>query len=390
MSEVGKEWNKLVGESPQAGKLTLHIDRKKRYKQSGQARSILMESSRNYENIKFISVPEDGELLMDLLAKRAGSWKNVSLKTCGSFPQSMWPYVLQIVEPSVEKLSISDLNFAAGAPSAATNWLFPRLQYLNCRSDYHNVLKYFRRVKSLVLFKFSKPFDYLPEATFDAQILLRNNPDLKTLTLISDGFLLENFSEFKFKLQTLEFLAITALDLPVHFCPFLKTQKQTLEKLDINAKLNQTLLELVFGMPKLTSLTIGDIGVIQELQMNSNISYFKAANIYNFEGYKLDSFKILIRTLKGLKRLFLERIDNEMLSFLVDNFPDLESIETNYFNVSWLPAGNIFPKIKSFKAFFLHHDLEEPTSDHIFAKLVRKEIQSCEKYLRHLIEQMND
>lgn len=76
-------------------------------KLTGEAKMILKNSGRQYQNIEFEETFKQGsEFFLSFLAKRAGSWKSVILKTLAWRDRDFLPELLAIIETSVEDLSI--------------------------------------------------------------------------------------------------------------------------------------------------------------------------------------------------------------------------------------------------------------------------------------------
>lgn len=378
MSTVNRQWSKFVGKRPQVGKLKLAIDHDDLYPES---KEILMKSERKYQNINIYddNGEDNGEFTLSVLAKGAGSWKYLST-FCGG-PQD-WLKILQIVEPSIEHLDITDAN----NPKVPTSLdlKFPHLKILEIfENEGQEMLKHFGRVTSLVKFSWCC-FEPTEEDTLDVTTLLRNNKDLKEVhvAFVEDLSFLDRLSGIKFKLQKL------TIDVPHEpsFRPesllplsLLKTQAETLEALETDFQVNQALLEVILGMPRLKLLKVYEVvGEIQELPVNSMITSLEvkggitAGDEVGPRGRA--AYRKVIRAMRSLKHIESKEIDNELFIFLTHDVPDLESIKIHFFNVSAIPERIIFPNIKKFIAWKFNEDLQVPTGDDNFAQLLRRQM----------------
>lgn len=381
ISTVTKKWNKLVGERKQAGKLKLVIAEDKRPNLTSEHKEVLKNSCRKYQHIEICIFQDDLEFLFDLLAKGAGLWKSVNISTYARLLRNAWPEILDIIEPTVEELTIADwYRSSSETSSVAAGLTFPCLKFLEVDVSNLNVFKYFVRVSSLSTFRCELPAREIPEATSGMRDLLCNNRNLKELcAIVPDGACLEHLNrEIKFKLRKLSVEYPEGVNSAHIFHVFLRAHVETLETLNIYVQLSQPLLQLILRMPRLKSLTIGSslpeilAEDIPEFRDNTTIEFLELKN--KIKVRERNAHQKLIRTMSSLKHLKYNTIDNELLSFLVKHAPALESLRTNYFSVSSLPAANVFPKLEVFEAVFIDN-LKELTVDHKFAQMVKSQMQ---------------
>lgn len=335
-----------------------------------RTKEILKKSRRVYQNIDILMSPKVSKFSLSFLAKRAGSWKSVNLKTCMAIPKNMWPKALQAIEPSVENLAITDRNHPDQPWDVASSWTFPNLKALECKTYAHNVFKYFGFCTSLVRF-----VCYQPAEMSDVNTILRNNLNLKDMQIVEHGGFFERASEFRFKLQNLLIESEHRLSADHHFVSFLLTQAQHLESLTIYSHLDQELLEIILGMPHLTSLkTCCSISEeIQELPVNNKII---CVDLFNPEScVKRNDFRTVIRAMPNIKNLKCHTIEDELLLFLSQEVPALESLYVFKFDVTHIPEGNIFLNIKNFTAIVAGSRLQEPTGNNKFAELVKRQMR---------------
>lgn len=106
MSLVSKDWNQFVSQRPQIGKLKLVIDQKE--KLTVKEKKILQKSKRQYQNIKITVFPKEFDFWLAFFTERAGWWKTVDLEACEPMGKDLWPKILQVIEPSVDDLSLTD------------------------------------------------------------------------------------------------------------------------------------------------------------------------------------------------------------------------------------------------------------------------------------------
>lgn len=164
---------------------------------------------------------------------------------------------------------------------------------------------------------------------------------------------------------------------------FLQTHALTLKTLKLNEKYNQECLQLILGMPKLSSLSIDFNGIHEAIStwrgqfpVNKTITALKVTQGIS-DGIQ-NSFEILIRALTCLKDFKCGVMTDELLLALSRAAPNLESLECKRFDVSSLPEDDLFPNMKEFKGGWISEDFvmnwQEPTGDNNFATLVGREM----------------
>lgn len=372
MSTVKQKWNEFVGERPQVRNFKLKIDETSQ-KLTDEAKEILLNSKRKYQAIE-IKLSEDNlKFFVSLLAMGSGLWKVVYIQTCGPISQDMWPEILKIVEPSVTTLKVIDDCCPAIPSKSESIFTFPLLKYLVCVAGFNNnVSKYFYRVTSLVNFCFCLP--PVTAATLDVLTILCNNKNLRELRATTHhGAFYQYLLEIKLKLQKLVVIRPDNVESMRHLASFLKTQAETLESLEIPMELDQTFLEIILGMPKLKSLKFFSIsGEIHDLPVNLTITSFEAQDGITKEHI---AYQTLLKAMRNLKHLKCSEINDEMFLFLALDISHLKSIDVNFFNVGHVYDRKFFPNIEDFRARKFRRNLQEPTGQHSFANMVRREMR---------------
>lgn len=210
--------------------------------------------------------------------------------------------------------------------------------------------------------------------------ILQNNFDLQELDIkASDDFFAQS-SELKFKLRKLWIKSESPGDTN-YLRPFLETQAQTLESLEMYVLHTRACLDLILGgMPRLTSFVAEYFDIAgthsnwyQQLPVNTTITSLEV--IGRLDKVMPIPYQTLIRAMSGLKNFKSDKIDDEMLLALAQICIDLESIETEWFKFSRLPEGDIFRKIKKFKAGYIMQGLQEPIGENNFAKLIKERLK---------------
>lgn len=371
MSLVNREWSKLAGET-----LSLEFPLKMSFK----TRDIFMNSERRYRNINADVSLKNLDFFLGFLACRAGLWKSVHIEFCDEMSHDVRTKVLKIVEPSVEKLSVTDWYHAGNcdlfddqpenSSSVALCWTFPRLKVLECNDCCYNIFRHFDCVTSLISFQFGKPMREAHKATSDIKSLLVNNRNLKEIIVDMQSDTFEYSSNFKFKLQKISIRDDNGKNSARNFFSFLKTQAQTLESLALHDSFDRALLDLVLSMSRLKSLEFHHPmdETIDEVSVNTTITSVEFE--YGFTDRQRIAHQNLFKSLPNLKRFKCHTIGHEIFLFLAQNVPGLESMECYHFNVPVDLDQNIFPKIKEFKTEWFSS--KEPTGDTNFAKQIRK------------------
>lgn len=373
-SAVNKEWYNLVAEGPQIKKLKLIFNQVFEDELTDEAMNILKKSKRKYENIKLERVSlYRPEFYLEFLAERAGSWKSVTIKKC--FHCDLWSELFQIIEPSVEELTLIIPKFGTDRPVRVTSRLmFPRLKSLVCVVSKYNIYKHFLGCQNLVKFHWEsdKCRSHMHDEIFT---IMSNNYDLKDSHAKAS---MANESSFKFKLQKIRIDGFATLD-NLHL--LLKTHAQTLESLEMcsKLKLNQELLELILNMPRLSSFSVDFWSNIEKSISSWNGAFPVNTTIDSIELFAVsfadqNAFETFIRAFPSLKHFKTDGLSNATLSRLAEHVPNLETIETFEFSVTRYPEGNIFPSIKKFKAKYFEERIT-PTGENKFAALVIKEMR---------------
>lgn len=289
---------------------------------------------------------------------------------CEKEDKAVWYEILEMIEPSVEKLSIV-LDGCKKVP-VDPRWEFPELTSLNCLGSQ---LMYFVRCTTLVKLKWSES---RPGRDPRLLTILSNNSNLKEISAPAHDFASHQY-EFKLKKYTIKSDPKITLN-KRKLCLFLENQSESLESLEIKAKLNQPCLELILSsMPRLKSLSI-DFFWVQITILNWRLGFPVNTSVESLELNYLRrdpnqmSFDTLIRGLTNLKHLKCSKITDSDIIFLSREVPALESLETKNFNVTNLPTGNIFPNMRIFRADCFNEDMEVPLSEDNFATLISKEM----------------
>lgn len=211
-------------------------------------------------------------------------------------------------------------------------------------------------------------------------MLLRNNHNLKELAISSAyglglGSSFDHPHEFKFKLEKLTIDCSPAQDQEAFF-PFLETQSQSLESLEIIASFTEPCVGLILSMSKLTSFTtdyerfIDAIwNLAQPLPVNTTITSLEFKNEIIYD--RPDLFEALIRSLTSLKRFKCFEISPVQFDFLTREVPALESFEAHLFSFSRFPEGDVFPNLKEFKVGHWTGRTQEPTGNSNLAVMAR-------------------
>lgn len=386
MSAVNKKWNELVDKSPQVEKLKLVI---KENELTSTTRDILMNSKRKYQHIEVKVSQKNCEYFLSILAHRAGSWKSVIICSCGPTTQDMWPRLLEIVEPSIEKLGITD-NFYGDEepPNVASVWTFPRLKILYCGS-HRNFYKYFGRVTTLEDFPF---LQVIQEAKPAIRDLLRNNKNLEKMFLFADVEMLNELSlGIGCKLKELTIMTNFEVLSYTNSGSFLETQAQTLESLEICNPVDHGFLSLVLRMPKLTKFAFGKLISedmwSQEFPVNNTVTTLTVSSAMSVR--ERIAFRSLVRALQKLKHLRCGTIQYQMLAFLAQNVPALESLKCKNFDAYRLPEGNVFPNMKSFTITHKYRgNLRIVCGDNNFTKLVTQEMERIDTCASNLHKEL--
>lgn len=351
-------------------------------------RDILMQSKRKYQNIVLRNVSfVDSEFYLEFLAARAGSWKSVQIDGCKLKNIDTMSEILKITESAVEELLIDNcycpcvqidgLYFVDHPTLNVTPELsFPRLKFLRC--DFltgSNMFRHFVHCTGLTKFHFGNL-----DSRFTPNVLtiLSNNHELKDLQTDSD--VIAAGHSFGFKLQKLRVDSSNATVAHESLLPFLEAHAQTLDSLELHVHPNKACLDLILGgMPKLTSFSMNffdvneaELNEGQPLPLNTTITTFKMGDIS--DGNR-KYYETLIGAMRGFKQFKASVIDDELLLFLAQSVPALETMETVISFVTRLPEEEIFPNIQKFQAKSFNGGMPEPTFKYKFALLMAAEMR---------------
>lgn len=321
MTTVSRDWNNFIGERRQARKLRVCIDCNQR-KLTPEWKNVLMNSKRSYENIKIeISWLNKKSLQfsLDFLREKSRPWKDVIISLPGFIlSQRIFLKMLQIIERSLQKLQIR--NLLAQIPEEESNevrrMMFPYLNSLSCLECGNSVFNYFVHVTSLIEFKFAIQRTEQQEVTSLHKILIKNQ-NLKNLEACPrDSSFFDNLTQVKFKLQKLRIFLLDYLEYSPAILQFLRNQEQTLEWINIQTLFDQQLVELLLGMPRLTSLGLGtfvSLG-IENLPVNTRITSLELDQEKEHDEGEQIAFKRLIQALPKLKQIKCLEIEEENLA----------------------------------------------------------------------------
>lgn len=369
-------------------KLKLVFDLAKGKGLNEEAKCILKNSKRKYENIEFRCIGVDSiEFYLEFLAERAGSWKSATISCCTMKDEDSWTKIFSMIESSVEELLIEATHRYAGQPKKVSTQLkFPRLKSLVCRDFNYNAYANFLNCQNLVKFHWELDYYYEGAQYQDVLAILRNNHGLKYAHANTNG--MSETNSFRFKLRKLRVSGDYQRGVPANLFSFLKPQAETLESLDVHVKLNRKSLELILTrMPRLKSLksNIDDIQnafstedyrhqfsfEYRELPANFSITSLTLKH----RGFNENTYKTLTRALRSLQHFKTDLMDCEQLLLLARNVPELKSIKSVCFRATDFPQGNIFPQLQKFKVKLFTGWVEEPTGENNFAAIVAKEMR---------------
>lgn len=392
-SHVNKQWYEITAESHQFEKLTLHFDNRSEEFMTEENIGILRSSKRKYQNVWILlSLFWDIPSFPEFLEEKAGSWKKLSLSGGHSNRSAEWERrednfeyrelylkLIEIIEPSIEELSIGTLEYKELPDEVRSHWTFPHLKSLHFFRLPYNFYKFFGRCTTLEKLRWSPSGLEVANVTPDVKALLRNSRNLKSMIITWGGTdFLKQSSEFTFKLNHFEFEQHGGPELAEDLHAFLETQAESLETLTIKSRFNCDCFNVILsGMPRLHSLSTkfcmiepAISSLQQPLPVNTTITslelgYGSARNETTIETF--------LSALPNLKHLRLPEVDDHTLLVASRLVPNLESLQTPWYHVSNYPEGDIFPNIKSISAGY--GDSPEPTGTGSFKALVTSQMR---------------
>lgn len=385
-SAVNKEWNKFCDESPKVETFKLLFSAENLYGLTDEVVELIKNSKRRYRNIEFRNISsrhvdpfnrDPTACLLKILEDRAGSWKSVNVNFCDRFNEGTWRDILRIIEPSVEKLTIYQINILAQPKRVNPNWTFPSLKFLEFSMLHiHSILKYLSRCTTLVKLQWANriKLDLFVERSL--LTLLHNNRNLKEIRTNRIDILADHSFEFRLRKLHLEDKSNGLQKL----YSLLEAHAETLESLRNDVMIDTNCSNLILSMRRLKSLmTNFKTKAAFEMKFSLNTTL----NSLDISSFDLSQFETLFKSFPNLKHLKCHDLNEKVLLLLMRWAPALESLEVEHCELVNIPVGEIFPKMKKLEVQYFCRTSKMPTGESNFETMLRRQMKNSTRFLNY-------
>jgi hypothetical protein len=193
--------------------------------------------------------------------------------------------------------------------------------------------------------------------------ILKNNSHLKHLEMTSQqvNSLFDEDMSYNFKLDT--FIASSYCNLPpiADYKHILLNQFENLKNLSVDRVSCPELLKLIFKMPKLKCLNIGNIDTTSLIFTHKHLSINKSIEELSYQDHEndLNFMSCLVDAAPNLKKVEMFSLTQNMMECMSSSLKELEALKLRTLDVTDLSSKDLFAKLKKFKIDILSADLHD-------------------------------
>lgn len=348
----------------------------------------LVSSGRKYENLELAELPTLVEAATKIMSAPGRNWKSVIIKCLDFETLGDVTDFLSIFESTVEQLSMNQVYVKSLFQRQQPHLFFPKLKRLETKCCqallYREAFSY---CTSLTEFSVKSGGEFYLDAIKN---ILRSNVGLTVLGIHFNIFNLmfaENiagilrFSLKEFQANDLYRVAGCYAARKKNFHDFLLAQQDSIEVFSIGDWMGIEVMQTIFGMPCLKSLTMKCIHHAEryidwdDMQLHQNKMIIKL----DFKDI-LNNEKILETVLDAtpnLKSLSIYSMDQKAMKLIGPRCPNLVSLSVEHLQATDFSDQNLFPNLQKFtykKSWGrLQYSSSQPLTP--FKKLVYKILQ---------------
>lgn len=351
-SRVSKTWNSIIGASATAmQKIKLNLFwLRGPHCFDDDVLNILIESRRKYQNVimKFQSLHTD--CFRKILVSNHGQWKHVSLERLVFETSDEFIGMIKVFEKSVEELNLDNIFIKQIDDSIPFNLpLLRKLRLTEVEAFKGSVNNLFAKCKNLNEFWITSS-DSSEETLTSVKSILESNKKIKHLEITSDiiNKIMESDPTFEFKVNTV------AASNYNHFRPqwnhtkFIKNQFQNIRKISFDEITCIDTIKLLYKMPNLRTLNLGDIDTLSMALDNQHLNVNKAIVELRYRDLEknFQLMKCFIDASPNLQNVEMFSLTQEMMEHLSAGAKHLKVLKLRTINTTDMTARDLFPNLR--------------------------------------------
>ncbi|KAL7051150.1 hypothetical protein ACKWTF_004355 [Chironomus riparius] len=364
-SKVSKTWYSIIGASSKTmQKLKLRLFwLRGQHRLTCEMSDILVESNRRYQNvvIKFQSHHiDDFKLIME---PECRNWKKVQIERLVFKSAGDVVKILKSCQNTVVELELDNLYVKNAIGLETLN--FPKLKSLRKayiefeNASVNDIFTNCKKLEELTIIS----GNIKERAIKSIKTILKNNSNLKHLEMTSQQInsIFDEDMSVDFKLDT--FIATSYCHLPpiVDYKHIILNQFQNLKNLSVDSVSCPNTLKLIFKIPKLKCLNIGNIDTTSMLFTHKLLSINKSIEELGYQDHENDFYfmQCLVDAVPNLKKAEFFSLTQNMMEYMSSSLKELEALKLRSLDVTNLSSKDLFPKLKKVKIDILSANLHE-------------------------------
>ncbi|KAG5677080.1 hypothetical protein PVAND_006864 [Polypedilum vanderplanki] len=365
---VSKSWNTFIGKSSKLMKKIIYrfyqLNDRRFYKK--EYKDAFYKSQRMYQHIEIIKVSQNYiEEILDMFRGKIGNVKTLKLKELHFNNTKDVADFIEYFEPTIEEIELD--RILVNSIDEYERHKFERLKVLrilnidcdiNCSSIFvmcSNLIE-LRVTTTSFTIKYKRPI----------LVMLEQNEKLKTLELslplyhmILTNEILEENDEVVFKLNT--FIGTnryTAWPL-IDYDDFFMTQLNSLEKLSLAEVNHLKNIEIIFKMPKLKELHLGNVEKFN--MMNLTLTVNKSIEKISFMDMnnRHNTMYAIVCAIPNVKEMKIYSLTQYMMEFMSKTLKCLRNLKMRTIDAQDLTDPNLFPQLEMCSVEVVNSDLDD-------------------------------
>lgn len=347
---------------------------------SQELKTMLIDSKRKYENVKFSMRSHSAQDVHDILKARK-NWKKVHLSRIvfdatadcicffSAFESTVQELKLDRVE--VHSLNLED-NHQTSAPvdDLRCDMTFPKLKSVETRYlqlwMYRNVLANCTKLASFDLSSAECSGSSIEEEIDAIHKMLQRNKNLKKLSIVSNDFQkyfdsdISQGIEFRLTSFTARHIYNLTETQILNLKKFLLLQMISLTHIEVHSWPGLEVTKMMFHMPNLRKLSFrgflknGELVDWKNAELHRNLSITELCLTELYSNKEI--LGCFFAAAPNVKTLTLYTVNDETLNIINAAFPDLESLSTDLFEAANVSDKNLLVNLKSLSTkVFLHN-----------------------------------
>lgn len=365
-SKVSKTWNSIINASSKTmQKIELCLFWMRGPKRlTYEMLDILKDSNRRYQNVSIKFQSNSLGDFKSIMEQECRNWKRVQLQRLVFNSADLLVNILKTCQNTVEELDLDNIYVKNAIGMETLN--FPKLKTLKINyievtnGSINDIFVNCKKLEKLYMTGYNQS----EKATNNMKIILKNNRNLKHLEMSSQqvNSLFDENMSYDFKLDT--FIAFSYCKIPptADYKNILNNQFWNLKHLSIDRMSCPDTMKLIFKIPKLKTLNIGNIDTAS---MVLSLSVNKSIEELNYQDQENNFYfmQCLVDALPNLKKVEMFSLTQDMMEYMTLSLKELEALKLRTLDVINLTSKDIFGKLKKLRIDILSTTLE----DHILS-----------------------